>query len=144
MCIIVDANCASSVFISQSCADFKPVRAAILGGKATGVYGGKLTKEYRKLIQVWRVIVQLDRAGRMRLISSEDIDKCLETIQDKCRSNDPHIIALALASKVRLLCSHDQRLHEDFTNPKLLKPKGNVYQNTSHTGLIRRHCSNGG
>ena len=41
-----------------------------------------------------------------------------------CCSNDSHIVALAIVSGARVVVSRDQALAEDFTNPKLLKPKG--------------------
>jgi hypothetical protein len=56
-----------------------------------------------------------------------------------CTCDDEHIIALALVSRARLLCSNDQNLVEDFTNRKIInKPRGKVYKNSKHKHLIAR------
>ena len=44
------------------------------------------------------------------------------------KSDDPHIIALALVNGARLLYSNDLALQKDFRNAKLVsKPKGKIY-----------------
>lgn len=44
------------------------------------------------------------------------------------RSNDEHVLALALVSGARLLVAHDRRLRRDFRNPSIISgPRGNVY-----------------
>jgi hypothetical protein len=69
------------------------------------------------------------------------VDVKTNEVAQQCVSDDPHIIALALESGARFLCSLDQDLHTDFTNPQLVNaPRGHVYQNVAHEHLIRRHC----
>ncbi len=57
-----------------------------------------------------------------------------------CKSNDGHIIALAIVSGARTLCSNNKRkkhLFADFTNKALIDdPRGGVYQNPSHRHLL--------
>jgi hypothetical protein len=109
------------------------------------VYGGDLKREYLRSPKAMNVIAGLDRAGRARKVSDSDVDAETTVVRSSglCKSNDPHVIALARIASVRLLCSLDQNLHTDFTNNKLLsKPKGRVYQNETHAHLIARYCGN--
>lgn len=142
MCLIVDANVASIVFGDSGKTDFSPVRKALLAGKAFGVYGGKLAREYKKLGRLRGLIREYDRKGALRKISDTQVDQATQKLErtSLCKSDDAHIIALARVSGVRLLCSHDKDLHRDFTNPRLLSPAGSVYQKPRHSDLIRQHC----
>lgn len=142
MCLIVDANVAAQTFASVPAPDFRPVWDALTCRQATAVFGGKLAKEYYELKKHLRIIRELERSGRLRRISDEKVNQVTNELVHSaaCVSDDEHIIALAQVSGVRLLCSHDQDLHADFTNPKLLRPPGRVYQNPRHAHLIRRYC----
>lgn len=87
------------------------------------------------------MVRQLDQAGRAKAVPDAKVDARMDIVVPHCVSDDPHIIALALESGARLLCSLDQALHTDFTNPQLINsPRGHVYQNAAHEHLIRRHC----
>lgn len=142
MCLLLDANCLHKVFPSID-KEFLPIKNAITEGGAKLVYGGtKLLGEYKKVATAWRMIVALDRAGRTRKVSDSEVDAKESELKvaGQLQSDDPHVIALAMISGVRLLCSHDANLHADFTNPNILRPRGSVYQNASHKHLIRQHC----
>ncbi len=144
MCLIVDANVVHKVFPIPT-DDFAPVHSAVTGGTARIVYGGKLTKEYEKLTSFRRYLLRLDQQGGARQVADAKVEA--ETIRiagrGLCVSNDPHIVALASVADVRLLCSEDDALAKDFTNPKLLRdPKGNVYKRAEHARLLRKHCKN--
>ena len=89
-----------------------------------------------------KMLRQLDQAGRAKAVPDAPVDARMKLVAPQCVSDDPHIIALALVSGARLLCSLDQALHTDFTNPKLINsPRGNVYQNATHEHLVRHHCT---
>ena len=144
MCLIVDANVASLVFAPTGTNDFAPVHRALVRLETTACHGGKLTREYVVLGSLLRVLREFDRKGSLRKIPDADVDRAEHMVvrEGRCRSNDPHIIALARVSGVRLLCSHDQDLHSDFTDPAILSPRGSVYQKRHHRHLIRRCCRN--
>lgn len=142
--LIVDVNVCPDVFAQQPHADFVPILEAVLTGKAKVVLGGdQLKAEYQRLGAVWKFFIGLDRAGRTKLVDDTAVNTEAETISTTIalESNDAHILALARISGARLLCSRDQPLHADFLNPKVIsKPRGSVYQNAAHVGLIRKHC----
>lgn len=141
MLLIVDANCASKALCAEPTPDFAPILSALLLGKRKLALGGsKQREEYRKLTSVWRLIRVLDQAGRTRLTSDVAVEheEALIKLSLQMTSDDPHIIALARITGTRLLCSHDQALHADFCNPRILsKPRGKVYQNAGHAHLLK-------
>jgi hypothetical protein len=115
----------------------------MLERKLQVVYGGELGREYAKVKSVARVVKLLDQAGIAKKVSDRAVDeedKVVKTL-NLCVSNDTHVIALARVAEARLLCSADQGLHTDFKNKKLIdKPRGRIYQNKTHNGLLKRKC----
>jgi hypothetical protein len=132
--LIVDANILGIFFQSK---DFHPVQKAFLEKRWLLSYGGtKQLEEYARVQTAFTLILELQRSGRAFKEETEKIDKREKVNVSICKSDDPHIIALAQVSGARLLCSHDEGLGEDFTNAKLIKPRGKVYKNASHAHLL--------
>jgi len=146
MCLIVDANVGNRVFTPTPSADFAPVWNALVAGRAVAIHGGLLSVEYTRLSAVARrLLLELTRQGKVRKADDAAVELATDEFkQQEINSDDPHILGLARVSGVRLLCSHDERLHADFTNPALLRPKGSIYQTAEHAHLIARHCSKQG
>lgn len=146
MCLIVDTNVAHKVLLQIDDPDFKDVHArlfAIKQPKAALVYGGRLAREYAGNDSVRRVVLALERNGAAIRVSDESVERetAWAIASGLCRSDDSHILGLARASDVRLLCSHDRDLHADFTNRELLSnPRGKVYQTRRHRPLLREFC----
>lgn len=146
MCLIVDNNVVARVFAGADDPDFADLFKSLFGTslpRVTVVYGGKLRREYVLNRKVVHALAALDRAGRAKAIpdSIVDAEEKVVTAENVCVSDDPHVIALARVSGVRVLCSHDQALHEDFTNPALLNsPRGKIYQNSTHRHLLVDAC----
>jgi len=149
MCLIVDINVAEAVFLKEDDPNFCEVHKLLFTTTSSPVrlvYGGKLTEEYKKNGDVFRVLLALDRAGRTRTVPGALIEAECAVIGKlpECTSNDIHILALARVGNVRLLCSNDQALRNDFKNKALLdKPRGKVYSDPSHKLLLVRFCKAG-
>ena len=147
MCLIVDVNVAQEVFSNSDDPDFSVIRHALFQKESNSVklvYGGYLRVEYLRMETVRRALRVLDQSGRIIQISDAKVNTEQKLIEhlNICVSNDTHIIALARVAKVRLLCSHDQSLHTDFTNKKLIdEPRGKVYQKATHKHLIKKFCT---
>lgn len=140
MCLIVDADAASEMFARPPKADAIPAIKWVLCGDGRVVYGGQLARELSKVGQARRTLVRLKQAGRAIEIEADRVhDQTICLIQsDVCASNDPHVIALAQLSHVRVLFSHDTKLHTDFKNKRLIdKPRGEIYQTAQHARLLR-------
>ena len=144
MCVIIDACVAIRVFVEKNDPDYGLILEKMREKKLQMVYGGELRREYLTLTKVTRMVRLLDQAGIAKLIPDKDVDAKNEQVQKQglCKSNDTHVIALALVSRARLLCSADQDLHVDFKNHFIIsKPRGRIYQNASHTNLLKRKCT---
>jgi len=146
MCLIVDINIAEAVLLKANHPDYCTLHRNLFGKKAPLVrlvYGGKLLDEYRANRDILHVIHVLDQAGRARAVAGDLIEaecKALKKL-DVCTSDDVHILALARAGRVRLVCTHDRALRADVGNKEILdNPRGKVYSKTSHTHLLRKFC----
>lgn len=148
MCAIVDANVASEVFGSNLPPAGEKFFEWLNKGNGRLVVGGKLLEELEKSSAdfiYWGL--EARRAGRMKIVNKSEVDARTEQIQreNKIRSDDPHVIALAQVSGARLLYSNDGDLQQDFRNEKLIDdPRGNVYSTRrdknfqrSHDGLLK-------
>ncbi len=144
MCAIIDACVATRVLVEKNDPDYRIIHDILLKKKLQMVYGGGLRREYLKVSKVTRIVRMLDQAGIAKLIPDKDVDAQDKEVkkQAQCKSNDTHIIALALVSKARLLCSADHELHADFKNPLIIsKPRGRIYQSPEHVDLLKRKCA---
>ena len=146
MCIIIDAN-KTGDFLKKN-QDMVPIYRWVAKKK------GKIV--YSEHPQIWREIKQHEgmrkffserkRTGsnEVKSISEQTVDQTLpeiktiaqkKTYQLKSNNSDRFILALAKASGTKLLCSSDQRLHEDF---KAVIDGGAVYQNQDHKSLLNK------
>ncbi len=146
MCLIVDINIAEAALLRDDDPRFQDIHHHLFTTKsppARLVYGGKLTEEYKCNRDLLRVLRVLDQAGRTRIVPNDLIEAEAKVIDASgvCVSNDIHILALARAGNVQLLCSDDTDLKLDFCNKAVIdKPRGKVYSNRSHKHLIVRFC----
>lgn len=140
MCIIIDASVASQIVASPPNPNAQPVIEWLTERDGRLVYGGQLTRELFEIADVRRWLLVLDRAGRARQFPSSGVDSETEKVERSgiCRSDDPHIIALARLSGARLLYTNDGNLEIDFTNKALIsRPGGKIYKRRAHSKLLR-------
>ena len=76
-------------------------------------------------------MIELTRAGIVKAVPVAKVEK-VESELPQLKSDDPHVVALAIAGSVSVLVSKDQDLHQDFK--KLVG--GKVYQNATHRRLL--------
>lgn len=137
MCLVIDANVAHH--FSNGSKEALLVRDWIEAKPGRLVTGGKNTRELFNYDWMRRWLVNLTRAGIVRRVSDEKVDaeEARLTLLKLCKSDDPHVIALAQQSGARILFSHDKALHQDFGSKALIdKPRGCVYQADSHKHLL--------
>ncbi len=135
MCIIVDASVASLVFKASPSPGFKPIMDWLRGGDGRLAYGGKLAKELQRVGDSRRLLYEFQSAGKAKLFTDSELEieqQKLEKIGGY-KSNDLHVLALARASRVRLLCAHDTDLENDFKNKRFVDPRGKVYDPIGRT-----------
>ena len=90
------------------------------------VVGGKLRDELSGNQNFVRWLGQAVQAGRARILDDNEVNAVTRSLlaDSVCRSDDPHVIALARISGTRLLYTNDIPLEKDF---KRLIPKGIVF-----------------
>ena len=144
MCLIVDANAAHAFLETGSDA-----RKWLLGprGNPRLVVGGLLTVELQKLEVVRKILVQLDRAGRLRKMESGAVDAESKALANRklCRSNDLHVPALAIISGARTIATYDEALIQDCKNPEIVSnPRGKIYRHPATHQRLLGHASSCG
>ncbi|NQT39223.1 MAG: hypothetical protein HQ581_17120 [Planctomycetes bacterium] len=99
------------------------------GGKL--VFGGRQLQEWYKINKARRYVRVLLQAGRAFRYATEEVDNKEAEVESTglCRSDDPHVIALACISGVRVLYSEDKALCDDFRDTELVpQPRGKIYR----------------
>lgn len=145
MCIIVDANVAGAFFAMSPNDDVRVVIDWIdyRGGKI--VLGGKLTEELYSIRTARRWLSERQRSGRAKLFRKMlvETEEQVVSASGLCKSDDPHVIALARVSGARVLMTRDMELQKDFKCRLLVNnPRGAIYTSRSHRHLLRhtRSC----
>ena len=97
----------------------------------------RLIREYRRSPNMLALLEQYAHMGKAHRVKLSEVAKRhLETAQ--ARSNDRHILALALASGARLLYTGDKRLARDFEDSRIIEnPAGEVYSSSEHRDRLR-------
>lgn len=139
MCIIVDANAAHEMASSPVHVDGRPVLRWLVSRRGKLALGGRLSVELERT-PLRGLLVELARFGGTQVYRAETL-KWAETQlrnEDLCKSNDLHVIALAIVSGARLLYSRDRRLQADFRSSRVVNnPRGHVYSSADHEHLLR-------
>ena len=140
MCIILDTNAFSNYVNGES--DTEPVRQWLEGrghvrpkGKIVYSPTTAIKKEIARHEGFRLKILELQRANRVRIISPMKVKK-REGDLGEIKSDDPHILALALEGQVGVLVSQDKKLGEDFK--RLTGGRGRIYKKASHKHLLTK------
>ena len=146
MCSIIDTNAYGETFGDTPSDAGKVFYKWLKTHGSLIVSGSKMLRELRldKSTPHKERYSELRKAGRIKQVPKEDVDakaKELEA-QDGWKSDDWHVLALALLHEqdVRILYSHDRKLHQDFKKIRRFKtPKASIYSSSSHKRLLTRN-----
>ena len=148
MCAILDTNTFGR-FKNQKNQDknkdLDPVREWLRNKNGKIVYSN--TEKYKNEwksggMENWAK--ERSRAGQFKLVS-DGVEEKEKELKGKLRSDDEHIIALAIIAKVKLLISYsdyprpergDSALFDDFRDPNLVN--GSVYTKKEHKHLLTK------
>ena len=141
MCLIVDTNFKTRVpFEEWTCRTWlwNTPRARL-------VVGGLLLEELAQDHDIRKFLAELDRAGRLRKFDRQEIESAGKKVKVRLRSNDPHVIGLALASGARTLATFDAALRADFNDKRVIdNPRGAIFQNLPQHRKLLRHTKSCG
>ena len=136
MCIILDANCFHK-YLDPDDKDMRPVRTWLKKENAKIAHSSteKLKSELEHSSRMVNEFIALRRENKLKVISSEEVDNKENELNDpkkEIKSNDLHILALALAGNVKVLVSLDENLGKDFKKVC----RGSIYKNYGHKHLL--------
>ena len=129
MCAILDASITGELFRRER----EPIPDRFfrwMNGPGRLVVGGKQWRELLKQKDAELWLRQGIAAGRVRKLDDHLVEAKTAELKRRpeVRSNDPHVLAVALIGKARLLYANDPALETDFTNTELIaSPSGRVY-----------------
>lgn len=140
MCVILDNNIVSEVFGERRPPAGEAFFDWINSGNGRLLGGGKLLEELAggEKFRVWWQQAVL--AGLATRVDDDVVQREATRLaeQEACRSNDEHVVALAVVGGARLLYANDRKLQLDFKDRRLLKdPPGRVYS-TRRSGAFTR------
>ena len=139
MCIIVDTNTFHK-FKEPDDEDMEPVWTWLEKGEGKIAYS-----DMEKLEEEWNrggmqnLRNRLRQRGKLKVVSSEDVQEKTNELSGEIASNDEHIIALAIIASVKVLVSYrggDRDLFADFKNRELVG--GKVYTRKTHARLLTK------
>ncbi|MYI92934.1 hypothetical protein F4083_01205 [Candidatus Poribacteria bacterium] len=138
MCAILDANTFSR-FKDPTDNDMKPVWKWLedKNGKIAYAITEKFEAEWEKG-GMNHMRDQLMRSGQLKFVS-EGVENLTNELIDRIKSDDPHIIALALIAGIKVLISYrqgDSDLFADFKSSDLVN--GKVYTRKTHAHLLTK------
>jgi len=139
LCLIIDANKTADFVNRRRDADHQPIYRWLERDGRLAI-GGRLLKEQYRVEKAKRYLLQLLRAGRALRCDDGEVNAEERQVGDSglCRSDDPHVIALARVSGARVLFTGDRDLMADFGNPQLVPgPRGKIYKRAEHEHLLR-------
>ena len=143
-CAILDADSIGEVFGNDESEAGTEFLKWVLDGRLRLVSGGHAQEELRGNTEFrkWAAARPPNLSVyRQRLISTEKekLDIRKQMFGD-VRSNDTHVLALAVVSGSRLLYSRDNALRDDFTDGSIiLGPWGQLYNEGAKDSLADRH-----
>ena len=130
MCGVVDANVVNEVFGDNPSPAGERFFEWLASPGGQLVVGGELRRELSRDLRFVRWLGNAIRYGRARTITDEDVEERTDDLRqrDICKSNDKHVLALAIASGARLLYTNDNLLMDDFKNRNIVPaPPGKIY-----------------
>ena len=139
MCIIVDTNTFHK-FKNPDDEDMEPVWTWLEKRDGKIAYS-----DIEKLEEEWdnggmqNLRNRLRQRGKLKVVSSQDVQEKANELETEIVSNDAHIIALALIAGVKVLVSYregDRDLFTDFKNRDLVR--GKVYTRKAHARMLTK------
>lgn len=146
MCCVIDVNLLPAVFDNDNSKhkDYKPVFQWIINDKGSIIIGGsKFKAELSRMPRYQSLLKTLNKSNKVFSADDDEVDFLsieIEKIRDdhslsKATYNDPHIVALAKLTNVKLICSDDSGLVK-YCELVLKEKKPKFYKSAKHSHLL--------
>ena len=129
MCAVLDASIVGELFSPEP----KRIPDRFFQWMKSGgrlVVGGRQWSELIENQTARDWLLQAITKGQVRKLNAATVESRTKELSARAelRSDDPHILAVALIGEARLLYSNDEDLQDDFKDPALIpSPAGRVY-----------------
>ena len=135
MCIVVDAKAAHHLRSSDAAGG--AVLRWLLKGRGKLVVSKDLLREL-SATHLRSTLVVLDRAGRMIRADDAKCDVMAGRLREsrQLHSNDAHVVALVATTLCEVVFTHDQPLHRDLKNRRIISHECSIFQEVSHQHLL--------
>ena len=142
MCVIVDNNVAGLLFGDPKDRPEAATRFLeyVDDGSLKLVAGGRLVEELSGSGKVKAWLAEKVKSGKASIVPRDKVDEAEQQLiqEDRFKSDDPHVLAVALVAGARLLYTHDDALAADFKDRDLIHdPRGKVFR-TPMTGQFTK------
>ena len=134
MCAILDANLWSEFFDKKE--TMQPVHTWLKKKNGKLVYSDhqlfqrELTRKQKLFLKKY------SKLSKAEFVPKKEVEKIIGKLRKNktIKSNDIHILGLAKANKVKVLCTRDKKLEKDFK--RILG--GSIYKNQNHKHLLKK------
>lgn len=126
--------------MSNSNTDMQPVRDWVESGGVIVYYSkGKFNEEYQALPKIKELFAKYSRSGNLVDADAAKVSQANHYLDDKkLKSNDQHILEVAIAENVEVLVTQDQDLIDDFKNKQIMCRRGKIYKNRTHQKMLSK------
>jgi len=148
MAVIIDTNCFANVFNRKSANhnEYRPVLEWIVKGKGLIIYGGtkyiEELKKSHKYLPIMRLLKDVNKVFVGNLANIDRLQAEIEANRADIDFDDPHLPAIVIDTKCRVICSEDKR-SIPFVKNRDLYPNGMFapvyYTSSRNTDLL---CDN--
>lgn len=140
MCVVIDTNKAAD-FCKQERPYLKVLMKWILKGGRI-VSGGRLQGELFKITEMRALVSEWSKRGNLVQLSTDVVANKEKEISPLCKSDDPHVLAIAIISNAHIVVTEDKLLIEDLRDLKIVKRRRRIYkENGASPSRIDRHLS---
>jgi predicted nucleic acid-binding protein len=123
MPLVIDANAASALAAGECKSSQAILRWARTKGEI--VSGGKLQQELSRTA-LKTLLVQWRAAGRLRILSAQDLDEEEARVSPLARSNDSHVLAVAIVGAAQVVVTGDNSLKQDLKDVQIVQFKRKI------------------
>lgn len=145
MCLLIDTGDLPNVFneTSTNHDDFSPVKEWIINGDGILVFGSEAyMDELSRMSKYADLILQLKKNGDAKKVPDEDVEPIYRLLVEELSDtacDDEHLIAIAKATELNLVCVTDRGAQKFLQDDRLYHSptdKPSIYSDASHAHLL--------
>lgn len=144
MCLVIDSDCLSRVFIGSN-REHKKFAPVLKWINTSGymIYGGtKYNAQLRELTEVLGLVVELSKRRRTIQLATTTVDAIADELKVRFpepKFDDEHVVALVIASRCCVVCTYDKGAMEYLRRKDVYDPYKGVKRPSIYSGFKHHH-----